>query len=284
MDNKENCNLDNGSNDTTVQRKEKVVLDIDHSSEDKNIPSEHHKSHHHSSHHSHHSSHHHSTKKHHKHSYKRKKKKELNLKNTTIMLLLSCVMMVIVMALVIWFDLNDTPPVTNDYTGEVNTDFTKPSINTTNNILTWDKPIYDANIPVFQLSEEKPSMTEAERTPDAIYAMYDALMEKYPHYITKTDLGLCSDGVNHVYRYDFKDPDQRHYHDRRSETKAKAILVSGIHYEWAGIFSLFYALEEITENPELRDLRRNVHLIVVPCASPFRRTKKCKRSRSSSEL
>ena len=58
MDNKENCNLDNGSNDTTVQRKEKIVLDIDHSSVDENIPSEHHKSHHHSSHHSHHGSHH----------------------------------------------------------------------------------------------------------------------------------------------------------------------------------------------------------------------------------
>lgn len=40
MDNKENCNLDNGSNDATVQRKEKVVLDIDHSSVDENIPSD----------------------------------------------------------------------------------------------------------------------------------------------------------------------------------------------------------------------------------------------------
>ena len=136
-------------------------------------------------------------------------------------------------------------------------------------IKNWDTPIYDANIPVFELSEEKPSMTNATMTPDALYAMYDALMAKYPHYITKTDLGLCSDGVNHVYRYDFKDPEQRHYHDRRSETKAKAIIMSGVHLEWAGMFGLYYALEEITENPALRDLRRNVHLIVVPCASPF---------------
>ena len=136
-------------------------------------------------------------------------------------------------------------------------------------IRNWDSPIYDANIPVFQLSTEKAAMTNATMTPDALYAMYDALMAKYPHYITKTDLGICSDGVNHVYRYDFKDPEQRHTNNRNSETKAKAILVSGIHLEWAGMFGLYYALEEITENPVLRDLRRNVHLVVIPCCNPF---------------
>ena len=136
-------------------------------------------------------------------------------------------------------------------------------------IKNWDAPIYDANIPVFALSAEKPAMTNATRTPTALYAMYDALMAKYPHYITKTDLGLCSDGVNHVYRYDFKEPEQRRENNRYSETKAKAIIMSGVHYEWPGMFGLYYALEEIAENPALRDLRRNVHLIVVPCANPF---------------
>ena len=133
----------------------------------------------------------------------------------------------------------------------------------------WDTPIYDAHIPVFRLSAEKAAMTDATMTPDALYAMYDALMAQYPHYITKTDLGVCSDGVNHVYRYDFREPEQRHTSNRRSETKAKAILLSGIHLEWAGIFGLYYALEEITTNPELRALRRNVHLIVIPCANPY---------------
>ncbi len=136
-------------------------------------------------------------------------------------------------------------------------------------IRNWDAPIYDANIPTFRLSAEKAAMTDATQTPDALYAMYDALMARYPHYITKTDLGLCSDGVNHVYRYDFKDPDQRRENARVSEVKTKAIICSGIHREWAGIFGLYYALEEITTNPDLRDLRRNVHLIVVPCVSPY---------------
>ena len=135
----------------------------------------------------------------------------------------------------------------------------------------WDAPIYDANIPVFELTEEKPAKTDVRNssTPDSLYAMYDALMAKHPHYITKTDLGICSDGVNHVYQYTFKDPEQRHQNNRNSETKAKAIIVSGIHYEWAGMFALYYALEEITTNPALRDLKRNVHLIVIPCCSPY---------------
>lgn len=137
-------------------------------------------------------------------------------------------------------------------------------------IRNWDAPVYDANIPVFQLSAEKAAMTNAAMTPDDIYAKYDALMAKHPHYITKTDLGLCSDGVNHVYRYDFMEPDSRHTSGYQwSETKTKAIIVSGIHYEWAGIYGLYYALEEIAENPELFSFRRNSHLIVVPCMNPY---------------
>jgi len=137
-------------------------------------------------------------------------------------------------------------------------------------ITEWDAPIYDADIPVFQLSEEKAAMTNAAQTPADIYARYDALMARHPQYITKTDLGLCSDGVDHVYRYDFREPDPRHTSGMRwSETKAKAIIVSGIHYEWAGIYGLYYALEEIAENPDLYSFRRNSHLIVVPCMNPY---------------
>lgn len=146
----------------------------------------------------------------------------------------------------------------------------KKGVGSTTAIADWDSPIYDANIPVFLLSKEKAAMTNATNTPANIYAMYDALMARHPRYITKTDLGLCSDGVNHVYRYDFREPDP-HYESGKvwSETKAKAILMTGVHFEWAGIYSLYYALEEIADNPELRNFRRNTHLIVVPCANPY---------------
>ena len=146
----------------------------------------------------------------------------------------------------------------------------KKGITTSTPIKYWDAPIYDANIPVFELSTEKGAMTNAPCTPSDIYAKYDALMVKHPRYITKTDLGLCSDGVNHVYRYDFREPEPLHESNKVwSETKAKAIIVTGIHFEWAGIYAMYNALEEIADNPKLRNFRRNTHFIVVPCANPY---------------
>lgn len=139
-------------------------------------------------------------------------------------------------------------------------------------IKTWDAPIYDANIPVFQLSAEKAAITSAEKTVSAVYAKYDALMARHPNYITKTNLGMCSDGVTPVYRYDFREPEPHRGTTGKkewSETKAKAIIVSGIHWEWGGIFALYNALEELADNPALFHLRRNTHLIVLPVCNPY---------------
>ena len=136
----------------------------------------------------------------------------------------------------------------------------------------WDAPIYDANIPIFQLTTEKSAITEAEKTVAAVYAKYDALMARHPNYITKTNLGMCSDGVTPVYRYDFREPEPHRGTTGKkewSETKAKAIIVSGIHWEWGGIFSLYNALEEVADNPALYHLRRNTHLIVLPVCNPY---------------
>lgn len=139
-------------------------------------------------------------------------------------------------------------------------------------IKTWDTPIYDANIPVFQLTTEKSAVEDSEKSVSAVYAKYDALMAKHPEYITKTNLGVCSDGVTHVYRYDFREPEPHRGvtgAKEWSETKAKAIIISGVHWEWGGIFALYNALEEIADNPELFDLRRNTHLIVLPVCNPY---------------
>ena len=148
----------------------------------------------------------------------------------------------------------------------------KKGITISTPIKTWDAPIYDANIPVFELSTEKAAITEAEKTVAGVYAKYDALMAKHPNYITKTNLGMCSDGVIPVYRYDFRESEpHRGISGAKewSETKTKAIIVSGIHWEWGGIFGLYNALEEIAENPALFHLRRNTHLIVLPVCNPY---------------
>lgn len=136
-------------------------------------------------------------------------------------------------------------------------------------IRNWDAPIYD-NAPVVLLDEEKPAVTEADKSIDAVYAKYDALMAAHPDFITRTDLGLCSDGINHVYRYDFRESEPHHQRAMEwSETKAKIIVVSGIHEEWGGIYSLYHAMEEIASNPELSELRRNLHFIVLPLSNPY---------------
>lgn len=136
-------------------------------------------------------------------------------------------------------------------------------------IRNWDTPIYD-RVPTFQLSSENPAVASADKTVASVYAKYDALVAAYPNYIKKTDLGVCSDGVTHVYRYDFCEPEPHHQSGQQwSETKPVVICASGIHWEWGGVYSLYYALKEITENPELDDLRRNVRFVVVPIINPY---------------
>lgn len=135
-------------------------------------------------------------------------------------------------------------------------------------IRNWDMPIYDANVPVFETTATKAAILDSERNPSSLYAKYDALMAQYPRYITKTDHGLCSDGVNHLYQYDFKTPNTDSTGSLFSETKPKAILMSGIHREYACAYGLYYALEELVSNKALRHFLNNVHLIVFPCANP----------------
>lgn len=136
-------------------------------------------------------------------------------------------------------------------------------------IRNWDKPIYD-DIPVFLLDSEKPAVSNSEKSVDGIYAKYDALMAANPSYITKTNLGMCSDKVTPIYRYDFREPEPHHHKVLQwSETKPTVIIVSGIHNEMGGIFSLYYAMEEISSNPLLDSLRRNVHFVVIPVMNPY---------------
>lgn len=133
----------------------------------------------------------------------------------------------------------------------------------------WDSPIYDRT-PVWEIANEKAALTASDKTVEAVYAKYDALMAAHPDFITKTDLGVSSDGVTHVYRYDFKEREPRHQSGFEwSEKKPKFIVVTGIHREWNGIYGMFHALSEITANSELAELRRSVHFIVVPVLNPY---------------
>lgn len=142
-------------------------------------------------------------------------------------------------------------------------------------IKNWDKPVYDYSaITLLPTERAKPALTASDRTVDAVYAKYRALMAKYPRYITETNLGksTASDTFEamDILRFDFKEPDGLVESSRYTvnETKPKIIIMTGVHREFAGIYGLYYALEEIAENPDFDDIRRNAHIIVIPCSNP----------------
>lgn len=282
MENKENdLNVTNVENDSTEQNEAQAVAQEEHSSHH----GSHGEHHHHRSHHHHHSSGHHKSghksRRKHRHRQHRDSKNKPQKLSIKLVASLAAAMFVILTFMVVITEtidsfkignqnqeLADLKALVKDQAAQI--EALKNGTAAKVPIKEWDTPIYDANIPVFQLSTEKPAMINAPMTPDDIYAKYDALMEKHPQYITKIDLGLCSDGINHVYRYDFREPEPHHEGNKEwSETKVKAIILTGIHYEWAGIYAVYNALEEISNNPELRDLRRNTHLIVIPVANPY---------------
>lgn len=147
----------------------------------------------------------------------------------------------------------------------------------------WDKPVFDYSaITLLPTERAKPALAASDRTVDAVYAKYRALMAKYPRYITETNLGksTASDTFEAVdiLRFDFKEPDGLVESSRYTvnETKPKIIIMTGVHCEYAGIYGLYYALEEIAENPEFDDIRRNAHIIVIPCSNPFGLTSQTK--------
>ena len=135
-------------------------------------------------------------------------------------------------------------------------------------IKNWDMPIYE-NAPVFLLEENKPGWTTSNLTNDKLIEMYDTLMNNNSHYITKEDLGMASDGTTHLYAYHFREPEPHREGNKGSEKKPVILICSGIHpTERAGEWSMYYALEEITNNPDLDDLRRNIHFIIMPLINP----------------
>lgn len=132
----------------------------------------------------------------------------------------------------------------------------------------WKYPIHEDS-PVFLLETDKPAIPSADWNTDAVYAKYNALMSANSHYITREEHSeKASDGTTPLYVYHFREPEP-HYNGTWSETKPVILVCSGVHpTEQSGVWSLYYAMEEITTNPKLADLRRNIHFIVMPMINP----------------
>lgn len=133
----------------------------------------------------------------------------------------------------------------------------------------WRYPIYE-DAPVFLLETNKAALSGNFENTNAVYAKYDALMAEYPHYITRENCGTASDGTTPIYVYHFAEPTPHAFASGiYLETKPVVLVCSGVHpREIAGVYCMYYAMEEITTNPKLLDLRRNVHFVIMPMINP----------------
>lgn len=154
----------------------------------------------------------------------------------------------------------------------------------TSAIKNWNKLVIDKS-DTFTLSQD---VTETALMPKSgdeitgenvvkrIYDRYETLREQNPDYITKTPYNFemtLPDGTvvpQTIWRYDFVDPNRDADGKILFENdKAKIILSSGTHCEYNSINGLYHAMKEITNNPDLVNIRRNTHFIIIPVLNPY---------------
>lgn len=167
-------------------------------------------------------------------------------------------------------------------------------------IRNWDKPVFErltpflldtdltiTNYPQSYADAQDPDGALRRQNVQAVYDEYNALCTAHPDFVrditdkehglegaTETTFGgICSDGIQYVRVYEFCEREGRHSNttnaDYWSETKPTIVIVSGIHWEYNGVYSMLNALKIITENPEFRDMRRNCRFIVIPMSNPY---------------
>lgn len=103
---------------------------------------------------------------------------------------------------------------------------------------------------------------------DAVHALYDNLVERYPHYVTKNDLG------GGLFEYVFSTGNYNYQTAHRNKdaelSKPVVLILAGIHgREKAGVMSTYQLFADMCgNNYNLFDLRENVTFKVIPCGNP----------------
>ncbi len=103
-----------------------------------------------------------------------------------------------------------------------------------------------------------------------VYDAFDELLDD--PCVTKAEIGVCSDGEQHLYKYDFS-PKQAGA-VTFNEPIPTIFLVCGQHgYEKASVFSLYYLFKHMIstpfDNPVLNYLRFHCRIICIPVANPW---------------
>lgn len=107
-----------------------------------------------------------------------------------------------------------------------------------------------------------------------VIAKYDELLASYPSFVTRNDLGLSSDGINHIFEYVFTSGNyntsgQRNPLDAEI-AKPKILLMAGIHgYEPGSVMSLLTMIQSVCRGDRtLISVRNGYEIHVIPVVNP----------------
>ena len=100
------------------------------------------------------------------------------------------------------------------------------------------------------------------------------MIEKYKYEIQKIDLGVCSDGKQHIYEYDLIPLTYQFTDERVKIISPTVLIISGQHgYEKASSMGLYFFIRDLLENSNKNDslgwLKANVCFKVIPICNPY---------------
>lgn len=112
------------------------------------------------------------------------------------------------------------------------------------------------------------SLFNGDTTSEQFYQAFNDLVDDFPTYIIKTNLGNGSDG-NPIYSYDLKP----YTHSTRNNIP-KFFIIAGVHgYEKSSCYGLYYFVRDLlynsTKNQTLDYLRTHCELIIIPLVNRY---------------
>ena len=116
---------------------------------------------------------------------------------------------------------------------------------------------------------------DADTLNGAVITAFDSLMNTYgTNYMTKSDLGVCSDEESHVYQYTLQPKIVSTPTATPPKSYPKVLIISAQHgFEKASVYGLYYFVRDLLtkwdENPILDYIRNHVVIKFIPIANPY---------------
>lgn len=109
-------------------------------------------------------------------------------------------------------------------------------------------------------------------TTSEVYSAFDALALSSNGYMTKSILGVCSDGIQNVNLYTLKPPTEPYR--MITKIKPKILLLQAQHgFEKSSVFGAYYFIHDLInkwhEHPILDYIRHHVEIQIIPVANPY---------------